>query len=103
MRIHLGDQAIIGACCVRIISIYNYFKLSMDILFKMRGTYVVKFIFHTQTYLVTTISMCTRYPLSLKHYYFTKKVYFINHTTTDIVKCNFLQALRTLSPLSRGK
>jgi len=45
MRIHSGDQAIIGAGCEDYF--YNYFKLGMDILFDMRTHVVKKFIFHT--------------------------------------------------------
>jgi hypothetical protein len=45
MRIHSGDQAIIGAGCEDYF--YNYFKLGLDILFDMRTHVVKKFILHT--------------------------------------------------------
>lgn len=45
MRIHSGDQAIIGTGCEDYI--YNYFKLGLDVLFDMRTHTAKKFILHT--------------------------------------------------------
>jgi hypothetical protein len=60
MRIHSGDQAIIGAGCEDYF--YNYFKLGLDILFDMRTHVVKKFILHTNFPCHNDFNMCASPP-----------------------------------------